>query len=362
MSAVLTDVAKVYYDLSNPGGFGGITALERATKHLPISKRELTEWLKRQRTYTLHAPARKRFPTRHYQVSRRDQQWQADLVEMIPFARQGNRGYRYILVVIDILSRYAWARPLKAKTGDEIVRAFKAIFRQDDRKPEFLQTDQGTEFENAKVRAFLRTQNVEQFSVKSPYKAAIVERLNRTLKSRMWRHFTENGTRKWVDELPRVLHAYNHKFHRTLGLAPVEVTLENEMRVWQHLYGKKKKATNVKAKFKVGDTVRLSKVKGTFAKGYLPNWTEEEFIVHDVDRKYRPIMYVIRDQYDEVIEGKFYDKELQRVVNPDRIYMIEHIIRRRKRPGMEREVLVKWLGYPETSWIKESSIMRKNYK
>ena len=91
---------------------------------------------------------------------------------------------------------------------------------RDGRKPAFIQTDQGTEFENAKVRAFLKTHGIEQFSVKSPYKAAMVERVNRTLKTRMWRYFTHNGTRKWVDILQKLLRAYNHSHHRVLGRTP----------------------------------------------------------------------------------------------------------------------------------------------
>ena len=163
----------------------------------------------------------------------------------------------------------------------------------------------------------------------------------------MGRHFAKTP--------PRL--QYSH--HRVLGQTPAEVNPNNEVDVWHHLYAKKGTASGKRSKFKVGDVVRLSKVKGAFAKGYLPNWTEEEFTVHEVNRKYKPIMYTIRDHRGEIIEGKFYDHELQRIENPEKIYMIERIVRRRQRPGQEREVLVKWLGYPETSWIKESSLINK---
>ena len=111
MSTAQTNVANrlktAYFDIENPGGYVGIDELKREVKEPRASVRK---WLRQQRTYTLHAPARKRFPTRHYQVSKMDQQWQADLVDMISFARD-NRGFKYTLVVIDILSRYAWAEP-----------------------------------------------------------------------------------------------------------------------------------------------------------------------------------------------------------------------------------------------------------
>lgn len=360
MSSVPTSVAKkleaVYYNIGSPGGYGGREALQRETR---VSKPRVTQWLEEQRVYSLHKPARKRFPTRHYQVSEMDQQWQADLVEMIPFARD-NGGHRYMLVVIDVFSRYAWAVPLKSKSARDVMEGFRSILDSPPhRRPQFLQTDQGKEFENQTVREFLRSNyQIEQFSVKSPFKAALVERLNRTLKARMWRYFTHRGTRRWIDILPQLLEAYNGSFHRILGRSPASVNRENEMEVWSHLYGGRKPPKG-KSKFKVGDRVRLSKVKSIFAKGYLPSWTEEEFIVDEVDRKYSPIMYHIRDLTGERLEGKFYAHELQRISNPDNVYMVERVLRRRHRRGQEREVLVKWLGYPGSSWVKESDLINK---
>ena len=117
------------------------------------------------------------------------------------------------------------------------------------------------------MRAFLKTHDIEQFSVKSSYKAAMVERVNRSLKTRMWRYFTHNGTRKWVDILQKLLRAYNHSHHRVLGRTPAEVNPNNEADVWYHLYAKKGTASGKRSKFKVGDVVRLS--KGGLCKGLL---------------------------------------------------------------------------------------------
>ena len=95
---------------------------------------------------------------------------------MIPWARE-NAGNRYILMVIDIFSRYGWARPLKRKTPSEVVNALKSVFATSGRKPlMYLQTDQGKEFENKQVREFLQLHGITQFSVKSQFKASIVER------------------------------------------------------------------------------------------------------------------------------------------------------------------------------------------
>ena len=121
---------QVYYDPSHPAALGGVG---RFSSSVGKPHNATTRWLESQPTYTLHKPARSRgYPTRPYRTKKTDYQWQADLVEMIPWAKENN-GFKYILTVIDIFSRYALAEPLKNKTP-EVIKAFKKIF-QSGRKP-----------------------------------------------------------------------------------------------------------------------------------------------------------------------------------------------------------------------------------
>ena len=99
----------IYYDIKNPAGFSSISKLAKASG---FSKKKVKEWLKAQPTYTLHRQARKRYPTRKYVVHDIDEQWQADLADVSLLAQQNN-GYRFLLCVIDVFSRYAWVRPLR---------------------------------------------------------------------------------------------------------------------------------------------------------------------------------------------------------------------------------------------------------
>ena len=92
----------------------------------------------------------------------------------------------------------------------------------------YLQTDQGKEFENKTVHAFLQKHGIKQFSVKSQFKASIVERLNRTIKIKMYRYFTDIGNYKWLDVLPKLIESYNASVHRMIGLAPKDVNKRNE--------------------------------------------------------------------------------------------------------------------------------------
>lgn len=344
----------VYFNIGNPAGYGSIQSLTKATR---LPRKKVEAWLRQQRTYTTHKPARIHFPTRSYVTRGLNQQWQADLVEMQPYARE-NQGYRYLLTVIDIFSRYAMVRPLKRKTPNEVIQAFKSIFQDEDVRPRYLQTDQGLEFESRPVRAYLQSEGVEQFSVKSQFKAAMVERFNRTLKTRMWRVFTHRGNYRWLDILQSLVDAYNHSYHRVLGQTPASVTKDDETRIWLRLYGKLKKPSDrYKSKYKVGDRVRISKVKGHFEKGYRPNWTEEIFTVHAVNRKYLPLTYKLQDWRGDIIDGSFYASELQSVDDSDQVYTIEKVIRTRGQ-GARKEYLVKWLGYDATSWVKEADFRR----
>ena len=193
--------------------------------------------------------------------------------------------------------------------------------------------------------------------MKSAYKAALVERYNRTLKHRLWRHFTAKLTKNWTKILQDTVHAYNHSIHRSIGLKPADVNSEKVDEV-RKSFQRKRAAT--KTDIHVGDKVRISKVKSVFAKGYLPNWTEEIFTVSGINTKQSPIMYKLKDYNDEVIEGSFYRQEIEPIIHDDDdTYLVEKIIRRQKRQG-EEWCLVKWVGYPSSmnSWIRREDIFR----
>ena len=344
----------IYYDPKHPAGYASATKL---SKESGISIKKVEQWLRAQPTYTLHRMARKTYPTRKYIVHDIDEQWQADLADVSLVATQ-NKGYRFLLTVIDIFSRYAWARPLMTKSGKEVAAAFDDIFKK-GRIPCRVQTDQGREFENREVALLFQRHDIELFSVKSAYKAAIVERFNRTLKTKLWRYFTMSLKEKWTDVLQDVVDSYNNSVHRTIGLRPIDVSAENVSELRERMYSNKKgKAWKEKANFKVGDIVRISKVKSVFAKGYLPNWTEEVFTVASINTKYSPVTYKLKDYQGEIIEGSFYQHEIQKIIlNQEDTYLLEKVIRTQKR-GNEMWCLVKWRGYPSSmnSWVRKSDI------
>ena len=347
-------LSQVYYDPTSPASYGGKEAVYKAAKALypKITRRKVATWLSKQFTYTMHKPVRYHFKTNRVFAEGIDYQWQADLADL-GSVQKYNDGFRYLLTCIDVFSKFGWVIPLRNKTGPSLVSAFKIILST-NRKPTFLQTDDGTEFKNSTFQRFLKDNGIKFFTTKSEKKASIVERFNRTLKTKMWKYFTAKNTLHYLDVLPELVSSYNSTYHRSIKMAPNQVSLLNVGLVRRNLYGNIK--SKVKFKFRVGDRVRISKSRRTFKKGYLPNWTEEIFTISKRITKERPI-YKLTDDSGEILEGSFYEEELQKVIKEDNIFRVENILRKKKR-GRDTFLLVKWKGYPEkfNSWVNEKDI------
>ena len=171
----------------------------------------------------------------------------------------------------------------------------------------------------------------------------MVERFNRTLKTRMWKYFTSKNTLVYIDILQDIVHGYNNSYHRSIGQSPASVSLLNVGQVRRKLYGNSWAKPIRELKFKLGDQVGISKSRRTFKKGYLPSWTQEIFTVTKIIPRVPPVCW-LRDYADGEIEGVFYAEELQKVQKSDDIYKIEKILAEKKENGKVK-VLVKWLGY-----------------
>ncbi|XP_015793694.1 uncharacterized protein LOC107370222 [Tetranychus urticae] len=340
----------------NPASFASADKLFQEARKIDASlkKDEVIEWLKSQLTYTLHKPVRRNFSRNRIIVSSIDEQWEADLVEMQEFAQQNN-GYRYIITIIDSFSKYAWAFPIKQKTALAVTKVFTELFKL--RKPVSLRTDKGKEFVNSNLQKLLKDNNIRFYtSSNRDIKCAIVERFNRTLKSKMFKFFTAKGTRKFTDVLQALMSGYNKSYHRTIKMSPNSVNENNSDNVFRNMYGvdslralvRKNKPSQ---KLKDGQEVRMKYKLKPFDKAFYPNWTDQVYKIDNVDKNQENAVYEIKDcDGNKINDKKFYDKELQ-AVNAD-LHRVEKVIRRRIYKG-KIQYLVKWLGYPASynSWI-----------
>ena len=355
---------KFYYDPAHYACYSAVDNLARAAKP-NFSRNEVVRWLESQDPYTLHRPSRRKFPRLHYNVTNIDDVWEADLIELCNL-KTYNDGYSYLLVIIDVLSKYAWVEPLRDKTSACVTKAFQRVLsRSEGRAPVYLQTDKGKEFIARTMQTFLKESDIRFRVTRNPdVKAAVVERFNRTLKERMWRYFTHKNTRRYIDVLQDIMHAYNHTRHSSIRMQPASVTLENARIARENISRRWNDDTITrtrgrKVKYRVGDLVRISRAKGTFEKGYEARWSEEIFRIHRALEWRKPIVYELRDLAGEDIDGIFYEQELARVEKnlQGEQFIVDRVIKSRGR-GANKEILVSWRGYPSKfdSWIPASSL------
>jgi len=291
----------------------------------------------------IHAPARRNFARRKTIVKGLYDLWQADLAQMDMYSKDNN-GYKYILVIICCFSKFVWAVALKDKSGKSVADALEPILKASKRTPKLLQTDKGKEFYNTHVKKLLKQYNIAHNSTHSTIKCAFCERVIRTLKTELWKHFSRNGSYNWIDDLDEIVHDYNNRKHSAIKIEPCNVNARNEKRILRQHFRKKRRLP--KPKFKVNDSVRISKHKREFEKGYTPNWSTEIFTVYKV-LSTNPRTYLLKDYQDHEIDGCFYEQELKKTKYPD-IYLVEKVIKRQN-----NKCLVKYLGFDSShnQWI-----------
>ena len=254
-----------------------------------------------------------------------------------------NNGFRYLLNVIDVFSKFVWSIPIKDKTGKTITESFDYIVKTSKRRPEKLWVDNGTEFYNKVFQKWLNDNDVKMYSTFNEGKAVVIERFNRTLKNKMYKYFTAKNTYKYVDVLSVLINEYNNHKHSTIKMTPKAASMKrNEKIVLNNIYPDDDKNEMFNNKFMVGDRVRISKYKRkVFDKGYTPNWSEEVFVIDGIQLT-NPTTYIIKDYNNEIIEGSFYEQELQKT--DQEVYRIEKVIRRDYKKKL---ALVSWKGYPK---------------
>jgi len=298
-----------------------------------------------QYTKELLKPSTSNFERRKVNTFFNNDIWTADLIDYSTISSQ-NKNYKYLLCVIDIYSRYAFVFPLKDKKGSTILNEFKKF----DTYPKKLWVDKGSEFINKEFKNFCKSKGIDLYHTYGENKAVFAERFNRTLKNKLSEYMIANNTNTYINVLNDVVENYNNTKHTTTQMKPVDIYLHN----------KPSKDISIdvihdKPKFKVGDFVRISRIKNTFEKGYTPKWSKEVFRISDVDNLH-PVLYELEDQLGEKIQGKFYEKELQKT-NLQDYAVIDKIIKSKKVNG-KKMFYVKFDGYDDkfNEWLDENQI------
>ena len=215
-------------------------------------------------------PPKKNYATNKTNVYHIDDIWSLDILDLKDYGPENNRGYRYVLVVIDNFSKFGWTIPLKNKNSQSIKNSFENVLLSSKRSPTLIETDRAKEFYNNIFQDFLNKNNIKLFSRNSSYGAVFAERFNRTIRDLLKKIVFERGDAKWVDILPTITKQYNKKVHSSTKLTPIQASLKkNEGYVYKNLLDKRKK---IEPKFQLNDLVRTADLRKTFSKGDTTNW------------------------------------------------------------------------------------------
>ncbi len=355
----------IYYDPKHPGSYAGPNKLYQAVKDddkFKIGLFRIKKWLKGQETYTMTRSVRRKFSRNRYVVEGLDTHWQSDLMDMTSLSKH-NDGIRYLMVIIDLFSRFLWVYPLQTKHGKVIEHVLSSHFETQSRKPKLFQSDSGSEYKNSLVKQLLKKLGIVQLFSLNETKAAYAERVIKTVKMRLYKYMLKNAKYRYIDVLDKVVGSYNSTKHRMLGQSPSSVNKQNEseVRLNQHLLKRKPSVTkNQKRKFsfKIGDKVRVSHLRQMFDREYREGWSGELFTITRRYWSQNHDLYKLNDWGGDPIDGTFYSAELQSVTeNPDQEYRIQDIVKKRTRQK-KTELLVKWLHWPKryNSWIPEEDV------
>ena len=215
-----------------------------------------------------------------------------------------NKGVKYLLVAVDVFSRFVRVQSMKTKYAKDTLQAYKKMISRKN-TPVKLWVDKGTEY-GGTLKKICKEKSIELYSTMSETKAAFAERAIQSLKHIIYRYIEDHGE-KFINKLPQFVSTMNCRINRSIGKSPRDFKNTDFLSI---LYIKPLTRYK-KLKFKVGDRVRISKNNIPFRKGYKPQFTDEIFEISAVSTK-KPPTYIIKDLDKEEILGKFYEKELRK--------------------------------------------------
>ena len=249
-------------------------------------------------------PPKKNYVTSKTNVHHIDDIWYLDILDLKDYGPENNRGYRYILIVIDNFSKFGWTVPLKNKNAQTIKDSFENILIGSKSKPNLIENDRGKKFYNNNFQDFLNKNNIKLYSRTSSYSAVFAERFNRTIRDLLKKIVFEQGDAKRVDILPKITKQYNNRIHSSTKLTPIQASLKkNEGYVYKKLLDKRKK---IKPKFQINNLVRTADLKKTFSKGDTTNWSYKLYKITEIDKDTIPSYHLdnLPEHYNKALLKK----------------------------------------------------------
>lgn len=291
----MTTLEEIYY---NPSlGLRGRDNLYRKAHELglKVTQKEVGNFLKSQELHQVIAPQKPNTIPLYapYPFAR----VQLDLLDVSNEIPSKNDNVRYIMCLIDVVSRYGFIRTLKTKSEAEVFNAFKSIVDEIDKKFHVtiarVDSDNEPSFLSHVFRNYCQQKGIEQhLSEVGDYKSkGVVERWNRTLRELIARYRTAYQTNRYVDILNEIVEGYNNTYHSFLKTSPVTAVIDPLYYhdVFSQRYWESMKSTIYKHPLKPGDKVRLLVKRKTFDKSSsMIRWTVTAHQIEEIiDHKYK---------------------------------------------------------------------------
>jgi len=284
-------------------------------KSVPSYSTKIREFLQKNNTSSLFRQVRHKFPRRRIKSFYPFQLMMTDTINYRNYAMPANRNFKYIMVLIDVFSKRAWAQPMKRMQELDAMLAMEKMLKMVPDTPRTIISDLGTEYYNSKMKALFSRLGVKHYSIRGPHKACVAERFIKTIKGRLERYFWEKNTHNWVDVLQLFIDNYNETYHRSIKMAPNEVTEQNRKQVFSNLYPKAE--YNRTPRLSKGDKVRLLRTKNLFEKGYTRSWTTELYTIRKTFSESGVDFYQLEDSTGNILPRKKYYWELNLVSRHD---------------------------------------------
>ena len=363
-------LSSTYYNPNNSGGFTGAASLYQTIKlegKYKITLKEIKSWLSEQDAYVTFKPAIKKFPRPKVIVSSKDQMWDCDCLSM-KYHTDDNEGYGYILVCIDVFTRFLYCRPLIALKGERVKEAYMSIFELNE-EPSTIRSDRGSEFVNKTIKDFFLSRNIHHYLTNNEIKTSHGERVIQTLRVRIARLFRARNNFNWIDHLQELTNAYNNTIHSALHSTPSEAmcsTDKTELWHWQYKRNDSvtKTGPSLPYVFEIGDRTRMAFLKESFHRAYDHHWSKMIYTITErrMDQGFQK--YKVKTWDNEEIMGEYYKQELQKVTikgDDEIIYEVEKELKKRTvgpKNNQRVQVLIKWLGWSDrfNSWVDESQL------
>lgn len=316
-----------YIRLSHPNAFSGVTKLSRFYKGA-ATRGEIERSLSSIKSYTRMREVKRPKKFNPIYVWKLRDLLQADLMDRVRRENHRNKGIKYLLVVIDTFSRKVWVRKLKTKGGKIVANAFEDILTE-AAHPDFpinrLLTDRGSEFKAKDFQKVLKDNGISYQWPRFPGHAPHVERVQRTLQSKLGSYEMQYDTKSYVDAVDKAVETYNNTYHETIKMTPnqaEEIRNHDKVRAALSEYYHKAETKSGKQKtpkFKVGDRVRTAILKsdsGRRVRAFNPTFNDDIYVIRRVYKNLPRVMYGVRhinDRNQTNRRIRYYAEELQKV-------------------------------------------------